>query len=229
MDFHYLQHVPFEGPGSIAPWMHDGGHRLTGVPLYSGAALPAVAAIDGLVVMGGPMSVHDEAAYPWLTQEKRFIEAVIAAGRPVLGVCLGGQLIAEVLGGAVIPGQHKEIGWFEIRRRDEAARSALAGFLPERLDVFHWHGETFTVPEDAIPLASSEACTNQGFVYDERVVALQFHLETTEASARALIENAAADLAPGPYVQAADAMLADPARFTAVNGVMAGLLERLTA
>ncbi len=229
MRFHCIQHVPFEGPGSIRPWLEAGGHALVPVHPYAGEPLPAPAAVEGLIVMGGPMSVHDEAAHPWLAEEKRFLEAVLAAGRPLLGICLGGQLLAQVLGAEVVPGPHKEIGWFEVSRAPAVADAALGGFLPPRLRAFHWHGETFGIPAGALHLASSEACSNQGFVYAEQVVALQFHLETTPESARALIEHGADDLLPGPYVQTPETMLAEPARFAEANGVMGELLARLVA
>jgi len=227
MNIHYLQHVAFEGPGSIATWARRAGHRLTATRFCDGEPLPAVEEIDWVVVMGGPMSVHDEHAYPWLHQEKRFIDSAIGAAKVVLGICLGAQLIAEVLGARVYPNRVKEIGWFPVERMPQAAATRVGAVVPAHFDAFHWHGETFDVPADAVHLARSAACAHQAFVYRERVVALQFHLETTRAGVEQLSTHCAAEILPGPFVQPAAAMLADAGRFTAINQQMARLLDRL--
>ena len=146
MNIHYLQHVPFEGLGSIANWVGQAGHNLTGSRLYAGEALPDPAALDWLIVMGGPMGVHDERHHPWLTREKQLIEQAIGQEKTVLGICLGAQLIADVLGARVYANEHREIGWFPVRRTSEAADCALGRVLPEQVEVFHWHGDTFDLP-----------------------------------------------------------------------------------
>ena len=180
-----------------------------------------------LVIMGGPMSVHDEYEHVWLKAEKWFVKQVIDAGKPVLGICLGAQLIAEVLGGTVEPGKQKEIGWFPITLSPEFAASNLGHRFPESINVFHWHGETFTIPDGAQRIASSEACENQGFVYNDRVVGLQFHLETTHISAESIISNSAHELVEGPFIQSEDEMLADEMRFAEINRLMQIFLEYL--
>ncbi|MFN8628404.1 MAG: type 1 glutamine amidotransferase [Candidatus Binatia bacterium] len=227
MRIHYLQHVAFEGPGSIAAWAQRAGHQLTATRFHEAEHLPALEAVDWLVVMGGPMSVHDERAHPWLLQEKRFIEAAIAAGKTVLGICLGAQLIAQVLGARVYPNPVKEIGWFPVERTPQATATSVGAVLPARFEAFHWHGETFDLPADAVHLARSEACAQQAFVYRERVVALQFHLETTRTGVEDLSARCAAEIHPGPFVQPAAAMRADDARFAALNRRMARLLDCL--
>ncbi len=229
MSLHVLQHVPFEGLGAIEPWAKSRGQRISTTRFFEGEPLPALEDVEWLVILGGPMSVHDEAAFPWLSSEKRFITDAIAGGRRVLGICLGAQLVAAALGARVYPNTYKEIGWFPVYRRTEAEGSPLARALPPEVEAFHWHAETFDPPSGAIPLARSQACPNQGFVLEERVLALQFHLETTSEAAVQLIENCAHDLTPGPFVQSATAMLsAGQRRFDAMHGAMASVLDALS-
>jgi len=189
--------------------------------------LPDLGEIDWLVVMGGPMNIYEEDRYPWLIEEKRLIETAVAAGKTVLGICLGAQLIASVLGAAVVRNRVKEIGWFPVTATATAERSRVGRALPTQLAAYHWHGDTFELPVGAVQLARSRACEQQGFSYQDRVVALQFHLETTPESARALIEHCAGEIQEGPYIQSPEEMLAEPGRFLAANRVMASLLATL--
>jgi GMP synthase (glutamine-hydrolysing) len=227
MNIHYLQHVPFEGLGSIEQWAIAQGHQLSVTRLYAGDHLPALDRFDMLIVMGGPMSVHDEFEHVWLKAEKWFIRQVIDAGKPLLGICLGAQLIAEVLGATVSKGREKEIGWFPITLDDDFALTDLGRRLPHQAEVFHWHGETFSIPAGALPIASSAACENQGFIYNDAIIALQFHLETTRISAESIIDNSRDELTDGEYIQAEDEMLSDAARFTEANRQMSFIMEYL--
>jgi len=229
MNLHYLQHVPFEGLGSIEDWVRRRGHTLSATQLYLDAPLPAVETLDLLLVLGGSMSIYQEANYPWLTAEKRFIEQAIAAGRRVLGVCLGAQLIADVLGAKVYANTDKEIGWFQVEATQVASSNSLFASLPRRIEAFHWHGDTFDIPAGAVHAARSTGCTNQAFVYDERVVGLQFHLEMTPASAQQIIAHCADEIVEGRYIQTPQAMLADARRFDNINCAMHQLLDRLAA
>jgi GMP synthase (glutamine-hydrolysing) len=228
MRIHALQHVPFEPPGSIEAWARRAGHALAVTHLHRGDPLPVVNGGDLLVVLGGPMSVHDEARYPWLVDEKRFIERTIAAGRRVLGICLGAQLIAHVLGARVHASDEKEIGWFAVEATAAARNAAVFEDFPRQLMAFHWHGETFDIPAGAVHLARSAACGHQAFAFGERVVGLQFHLETTPAGARDLIAHGIDELVEGRCIQQPLAMLGYPARFAAINVAMHALLDRLT-
>ncbi len=229
MRVHYLQHVPFEGLGSIEPALRQKGHVITLTRLYQGEPLPTLEEIDWLIIMGGPMGIYDEARYPWLEAEKAFIKDAIAAEKTVLGICLGAQLIADALGAKVFKNRHREIGWFPIQRLPEAATTVLAKAIPEQTEAFHWHGDTFEIPQAATPLASSKACKNQAFILHDRVVGFQFHLETTREAAAALIENCRDELDSSPYVQSESEMLADEQRFTHINKVMHAVLEALEA
>jgi len=227
MNIHHLQHVPFEELAGIEPILQEKGHSLHSTHLYRGDTFPAVTDLDLLIVMGGPMGIYDDEMYSWLSPEKKFIEQVIKAGKTVLGICLGAQLIADVLGARVYKNKYREIGWFPIERTTEAESTVLGPALPARVEVFHWHGDTFDIPRGAVRLAASDACANQGFIYDNRVTGLQFHLETTLQSATGLIENCKDELDNSRYVQTAEQMLADPDRFIRINRVMAEILAAL--
>ena len=163
MRIRYLQHVPFEGPGAIASWAQSRGHALAGTFLSQGDPLPRPQDFDQLVVLGGPMSVHDDQEYPWLKDEKKLIADTLRAEKTVLGVCLGAQLLAHVLGGRVYRAPEMEIGWFPVQMRPEARSSRRTAGLPERFLAFHWHGETFDLPAGAAHLAETAACPNQAF------------------------------------------------------------------
>ena len=227
MWIHHLQHVPFEGLGCMEPYLRSQDCQLSSTHLYREVDLPDPNEIDCLIVMGGPMGVYDESEYPWLREEKAFIKEVIENGKVVLGICLGAQLIAEVLGAKVAKGNHREIGWFPIDRSEKTSSTILDPILPPTLDVFHWHGDTFEIPRGAVPLASSEACRNQGFIFGDRVLAFQFHLETTPASAKALIENCSNELDGSRFVQSGEFMLADPSKFDRINEVMRAILKKM--
>lgn len=226
MHAHYFQHVPFEGLGSIEPWLQKTGCHIAGTLFFQSATLPDPDKIDILIVMGGPMGVHDEKQFPWLAAEKAFIRDFIRSGKPVLGICLGAQLIACAMGAGVYPGSGKEIGWFPIHGTTEAGDPAFA--FPPSLEVFHWHGDTFDLPEGAVRLARSKGCKNQAFQFGKSVIGLQFHLETTPESARNIVSNCRDELVPAQYIQTEQEILSgDPERFRAINSVMDNVLTYL--
>jgi len=224
---HVLQHVPFENIGSIADWAARKGHPVTVSHLYAGDLLPALDAFDWLIVMGGPMGVYDEDRYPWIAAEKTFLRAVLNTDKPVLGICLGAQFIADALGAKVYRNAHREIGWFPITFTGAAPRSPLFGSFPPKLIAYHWHGDTYDLPAGAVHIARSEACENQAFVYEDRVVALQFHFEVKADNVRALIDNCAAEIGFGPHMQPPGAMLAQLDLIPAMNRSMFDLLDRM--
>ncbi|MDY6848285.1 MAG: type 1 glutamine amidotransferase [Geoalkalibacter sp.] len=227
MRAHYLQHVPFEGLGSIEPWLVENGFTVNATRLFAGEKLPAAEGVDFLIVMGGPMSVNDEQQHPWLVAEKNFIGEMVAMGRPVLGICLGAQLIASAMGAPVYQNPRKEIGWFPVRGFSPGDNNVFS--FPPSTTVFHWHGETFDLPSGATLLAESDACRNQAFQIGPSVIGLQFHLETTRQSAEAMIENCASELVPAPYVQSSEEILvASPERYRAINALMADILSYLS-
>ena len=225
MKVHVLQHVPFEGLGSIQAWLDARGAAVSWTRFYASPSLPELAEVDFVIALGGPMSIHDEVAWPWLIDEKRFIREAIASGKRVLGICLGAQLIANALGARVYQNQHREIGWFPV---DNVAQNTSQFQFPSSATVFHWHGETFDLPPGTVRLARSAACENQAFQLGENVIGLQFHLETTPASADAIISHCRNELAAGAYIQTEEALRAAPAvAYAEINHLMASVLDFL--
>lgn len=221
---HYLQHVPFEGLGYIESWAFSRGHAVSSTRLYAGDPFPSIEAFDWLIVMGGPMNVDEEDRYPWLVAEKRFIDKAIDRGITVLGICLGAQLIAVTAGARVYANPHKEIGWFPVHLSPDGKNSSLQGILPPAFLPFHWHGDTFEIPRGATWLAMSNGCRNQAFSLGNRVLALQFHLESTADSVGKLITHCGEDMVPGPAIQQPEAMLAAGENFRESNRLMEGIL-----
>jgi GMP synthase-like glutamine amidotransferase len=172
-----FRHVPFEHLGRIADSLERHGIACEYVDLYRDDARPDTGAADGLIFMGGPMSANDD--LPYIRQELEFIDEAITRGLPILGVCLGSQLIAKALGARVYPNSVPEIGWYPVHWTTAAARDRLHQGLEAPETVFHWHGETFDLPAGAELLASSEACRNQAYRVGANVYGLQYHLELT--------------------------------------------------
>ena len=227
MRAHYFQHFPCEGLGSIEPWLQAKGYEITGTRFFASAELPELQEIDLLIAMGGPMSVNDDKEFPWLVLEKAFIRAAIESGKPVLGICLGAQLIASAMGAWVYPNRRKEIGWFPIQGLPLPPSAPFR--FPGSLEVFHWHGETFDLPRGAIPLAKSEACNLQAFQLGRSVLGLQFHLETTPELARTMVTDAGSELLPAKFVQSEKTILAAPrANYLRLHEQMEAVLSFLT-
>jgi GMP synthase (glutamine-hydrolysing) len=188
-----VQHTPTEGPGLLTGVLADAGVPSLVVRLDLDEALPPATRIAGIVVMGGPMGVHDTAAHPWLATERRWLATAVGAGLPVLGVCLGAQQLAAALGAPVTTGDEPEIGVGRVELTDAGRADALLGPEGDHLPVVHWHGDTFAVPDGAVLLASSDRYHNQAFRHGDRVYGLQFHLEVDDAVAAGW----APDLPPG--------------------------------
>ena len=214
-----LKHVSFEGPGAIARWAQQRGHELEIKSVFHPEPLPPIESVDLLLVMGGPMNIYEHEQHPWLVDEKGYIRSAINAGKQVVGICLGAQLIADALGAKVRPGSQKEIGWFPIQ---------LAQPKPQSLRVCHWHGDTFELPSGTAHIARSEVCANQGFLYDNRVLGLQCHLESTPESLALLIAACGDELVDGPTIQDAETMLAEPTEtYERMHTVLFELLDEL--
>lgn len=205
---HYFQHIHFEGPGSIGEWCNTHGHLLSSTKFYEDFKLPGLTDFDWLIILGAPMSVNDEEKFNWLAAEKQFINKAIQAGKTIIGICLGAQLLADVLGAKVYPNAYNEIGWFPIELTPDAIQSRFFSNADETPTVFHGHGDTFDLPKNAIHLAQSEACKNQAFLYKEKIVALQFHLEMTGKSLETMLENCKQELVNAKYVQTENEILA---------------------
>lgn len=223
MRIHFIQHVPFESPGYVLQWARKHQHTISFTRLYESTVFPAVGDIDWLIVMGGPMGTYEEDKYSWLKPEKEFIRAVIRAGKKVLGICLGSQLVAEALGAKVYPNTQKEIGWWPVKKTGIA--NSLLQNLPNEFISFHWHGDTFDLPAGAEHLLQTDACPHQAFLFDNRVMGLQFHMEAVPELIKAMADHGKEELVPGGFIQDENEILSNKEHFAPNNRWMDGLLS----
>jgi GMP synthase (glutamine-hydrolysing) len=191
-----LKNIATEGPGTIEDFLVHNNMHYTIIDLARHAVDPAVG-YDTLVMLGGPMSVNEEDTYPYLIHEMKLAEQFMKEGRKVLGVCLGAQLMAKALGAKVYPGPEKEIGWYDIELKDAGLQDRLmAQLAPDNRSckVFHWHGETFDIPQGAERLAMSDLYPNQAFRYGDNAYAFQFHIEVSKQMIFDWLKNEPVDM-----------------------------------
>lgn len=191
---HVLRHVDFEGLGNIGQYFKQNNIEYTETQLFNNEPLPKIEGFDLLIIMGGPMGIFDDIDYPFLVEERKFISQVINQGIKVIGVCLGSQFLANSLGGKVFKGPFKEIGWFPVDYTQEfngwiRANSEYESFEMIKSHIFQWHGDTFSNPKESIPIGFSKPKINQGFIYKNQVLALQFHIEMTKESVGLIVDN----------------------------------------
>ena len=198
---HYFQHVPYEGLGCIENWALGLNHKISSTHFFENYTLPETDEFDWLFVMGGPMGTYDEDKYHWLKEEKIIVEKAIKANKVIVGICLGSQIIANVLGASVYKNTEKEIGFFPISFTKDAESDKIFRLIPNELDVFHWHSDTFDLPQGAKRIAFSEATKNQAYIFNNKVIGLQFHLEMAKNDIMNIMENNRSDLIKGKYVQ----------------------------
>lgn len=227
MRIHYFQHIPFEDLAAIEDWIHEKEHILTCTKFYEQVWFPQLNDIDWLIIMGGFMGAYEEDKFPWLVQEKEYIRSAIENNKIVLGICLGSQLIASALGARVYKNIEKEIGWHDVAITDAAKNIDLFNSLPDNFKFFQWHGDTFDLPHGAVRIAESEACKNQGFIYKDKVIGLQFHPEMTEYSVNQLINSCRDELVDSPFIQTEDQMRKNISLTKENNKIMIGILEKL--
>ena len=225
MRIHYIQHVPFEGLGSMEPWFTNNGHTITRIALWNGDAFPSTDDLDVLVIMGGPMNVYDEPLYPWLAPEKAFIQQAIHNQKIVIGICLGAQLIAAALGAKVYRNPLEEIGWFPVQIAPSLSQW-LKKTLPAEMTVFHWHGDTFDLPGTAINHISSTPCAHQLYTCGDRILGIQFHPEATPAAVLAMVDHEGEELSAAPYVQDRETILSSE-HYDIGNTFLQTLLTRM--
>jgi GMP synthase-like glutamine amidotransferase len=221
--FHILQHVSFEVPGYLEEWIRNKNLPLSFTKMFEKDQFPAHNEYDVLIVLGGPMGVNDEDAYPWLKAEKIFISEAIALDKKILGICLGSQLLACVLGAKVYPNKYKEIGFFPVSK--SINESPVFDGIPDTTVVFQWHGDTFDLPRDAIRLASSATCLNQAFLWKKNVLGLQFHWEITKTLIQSLIQHGNHELIEKPYIQSEKEIVAGFQFIPTCNLLLENILE----
>ncbi|RZK13013.1 MAG: type 1 glutamine amidotransferase [Flavobacterium sp.] len=227
MRVHYLQHVSFEGLGSIEGWMIEKNHILSKTSFFkTDYTLPRLEDIDALIVLGGPMSVHDVTQFPWLEEEKAFIKSCVLKGKRVLGICLGAQLLASLLGAKVGKAKHKEIGWFPLEPTEESKNIPwFYRLFADHPTVFHWHGEKFEIPQGCLNMLSSEANENQAFYLNKNVIGLQFHLEATAETIALMLQNGQEEMMESPFIQTERQIIKDSAGLNKGNIIMDTLLR----
>jgi GMP synthase-like glutamine amidotransferase len=228
MKIQCFQHVYFENLGCITNWIEKNGHTINYTKFYENDSLPNSDDFDWLIIMGGPMSVNDEMKFHWLTDEKKAIREAIENNKTVIGICLGAQLIANVLGEEVYKNSEKEIGWFNIKiKKLKESENIFKNAEAKTIKVFHWHGETYKLPANSTHLAYSECCENQAFLYNNKVLGLQFHLEVTKNVIGEMIENGRNELIISKYVQSEREILEHPEFIESNNNLMYQILDNL--
>jgi GMP synthase (glutamine-hydrolysing) len=224
---HLLLHVPYETPGCIETWIKEKGYIYSITALYAGEIIPDISEIDWLIVMGGPMSVHDTDTISWLSDEKQIIKEAVVQNKIIIGICLGSQIIAEVLGSSIYKNEVKEIGWMPVKKNPMKVNSSLLCKFNEVETVFHWHGETFDIPHGAVHGFNSEECVNQCFIYHNRIIGLQFHVEVTEDLLESMIVNGIDELVPGRSIQDADMIRKGAHHIKRNNELMFSILDAM--
>lgn len=190
-----LQHTPCETLGTMEDVLRGQQVQFSYIQTHAGTPVPGE--MDdrvGLIVMGGPMGVYEQAKYPFLCNEMRLIESALKLGRPVLGICLGSQLLAAVLGAAVKKGMKKELGWHAVKLTESAAHDGLFAGVRTEFRPFHWHGDVFSLPRQAVGLASSQQTPNQAFRYGKNAYGMLFHLEVTQEQISQMVVDFADEL-----------------------------------
>lgn len=206
MHIHYLIHADFESPGAIDTWVQLNAHTFSSTHTYKDEQLPKPTDFDFLIVMGGPQSATQLDKWPYLKDEIDLIKQTIAANKPILGICLGAQLLAESLGVKTQKSPHREIGVFPIELLPDAKEDPLFSQFPACFNVMHWHSDMPDIPDGARLLAKSAGCPQQAFSVGDRLYGLQFHLEITPNDVKAMLPHEG-ELKPGPYIETKEKLL----------------------
>lgn len=185
-----IKHIEIEGPGTIAEFFKSNDRTIEVIDLSKTNKLPKnFSGIEASIILGGPMNVYEEAKYPFLKEENSFLKKAIEKEIPLLGICLGAQLLAKACGASVEKAKEKEVGWYTVSLTEDGKQDPLFEGLNETIDVFQWHEDTFQIPDKALLLATSKACKNQAFRFGKNVYGLQFHIEVTDNMIKAWIDE----------------------------------------
>ncbi len=225
MIIHILQHQRDENEAYIKIWAKRKGILITRTLLYKDQHFPAFQHFDVLIIMGGSMNVHEVNKYPFLANEKTFIAGAIDSGKKIIGICLGAQLLAAALGGKVSKNPQKEIGWFPVTLTGEGMKSMIFDSLPSSFMTFHWHEDTFSIPQGAKRLAESNACANQAFSLGDDFLGLQFHPEITWKSLAGMEGASGSEPIKGKFVQTSKEIMKGKEFIGKNNIVMERILE----
>lgn len=213
---------------NIATWATKKGYELSKTDVFNLEELPRPTDFDWLMVMGGFQHAWDEENNPWLIPEKKLISDAVNAGKITLGICLGAQLLAEILGGHVFPSEHREIGWHEVSLTPEGRDSFLFANIPEKFVTFHWHNDHFSLPSGCVRLASSEPTANQAFICNDlHIVGFQFHPEYTRDMVKFYSQEFGHEWEPKKFVADKDAVLARTERIPDTYWLMEALLDNM--
>ncbi len=226
MKIHSIEHESFEGLANIEIWAKKKGHSISKTLLFKNENLPDMNDFDWLIIMGGSMNIYEEKKYPWLLAEKDFIGKAIDSKKIVLGICLGSQLITDVLGGRVSKNTFSEIGWFPVTLTPEARKSPVFRDIPLEFTAFHWHEDTFEIPPGAMRIAKSEGCQNQAFE-SGRVIGLQFHLEYSGKSIDLMFRHFGNSIPEGKYIQRSDEIISQFSMVENTTVILNTLLDNI--
>lgn len=229
MRIQLIEHDPEDfSHTNISKWIAERGYQVNQTFICSNEKLPPVDSFDWLMVMGGSPHAWDEKSIPWLTEEKDFLNDALNAGKIVLGICFGAQLLAQALGGKIFPAKHKEIGWHEISLKPEGRKSFLFKDIPDAFVTFHWHSDHFSLPRECTRLAYSEPTENQAFICPgRRVVGLQFHPEYTRQMVTYYAREHSQDWISSDYVFTKDDVLGQTDAIPDTYWLMENLLNNM--
>ncbi len=228
MRIHILKHGTLADDVNIVGWAEDMEHTVTKTILTEGEELPGINDFDWLIILGGIMDTHEVDKFPWLVDEKKLIREAVDSNKIVLGICLGSQLLAEALGAKIRLNENKEVGWQGVRLTEEAKKSEVFGSFPEYFSVFQWHSYTFDLPEGAVLIAENNACRNQAFEYNGRVIGTQFHPEFNNDCIRELVQEYYDDAGEGPYIQAKEAIMTEHCLIREIDALIDLLLTNIS-
>jgi GMP synthase-like glutamine amidotransferase len=224
-----IQHDCLDGPGALLEWAVLRGHTISSCLICEGESLPATDSFDLLISLGGPMGAYEEEQHPWLILEKQYLREAVGAGKKILGLCLGCQLLADALGGRAFRHSCKEFGWQPIELTVDGEKWFLLESSETSFRAFQWHGDTYSLPPGAIQLARNEACEQQAFLIGNQVLGLQFHLEWTEQMMRDALANPEVAPPPSPSVQTSEGILSEISLCSSGKKRFFALMDRFAA